>query len=62
MDESWLLELQAELLAIYADIEEMKAENQAREHLGQPIAYTGEAFHLKSNEAIGIRDCIIKYR
>ena len=45
------------ILAVQAEIDGMKAENQQREHLGQSMAYTDADFHNKAEELRVISFC-----
>ena len=48
MDQAWLLAQYAEIEAVKADIEAMRALNQARIQRGESIAYNEDAFHEKA--------------
>lgn len=45
------------ILAVQAEIEGMKAENEQRKRLGQSIAYTDEDFNRKAEEIRVISFC-----
>lgn len=48
--EEQILAKQAELLALFTEMEGMVAENKSREYLGQYIAYHEDAFIVKAEE------------
>lgn len=62
MDKSSLVIQLAELLAIYAEIESMKALNVYRAHRGEAISYLEEEFCRKAREARSVADYINRYK
>jgi len=60
--ESWLLAQQAEMFAVYAEIQAMIAENQLREINQESPAFGYEHFREKAEYLFSIRDMIYKNR
>ena len=62
MDQAWLLAQYAEIEAVKADIEGMKALNQTRIQRGESIAYDEDAFHEKALFLYGSAHLIMQNR
>jgi len=62
MDQAWLLAQYAEIEAVKADIEGMKALNQIRTCRGEMIAYDEDAFHEKALLLYGAAQLIMQNR
>lgn len=62
MDQAWLIAQYAEIEAVKADIEGMKAANQFRIQRGETIAYDDDAFHEKALLLYGSAQLIMQYR
>jgi len=62
MDQAWLLAQYAEIEAVKADIEGMKATNQIRIHRGETPAYDEDAFHEKALFLYGSAQLIMQNR
>ena len=60
--ESWLLAQYAEIGAVKAEIESMKAANQLRIIKDETIAYAEDAFYDKAQELHGISNRIMENR
>ena len=60
--EGWLLMQKAEIDAINAEIEGMKALNQYRVDRDETIAYDEDAFFEKATQLRSIAEVIAKYR
>lgn len=62
MDYTWIVAQAAELLAIYAEIEGMKAENLQRQHRGEAIAWDNNQFCEMAAQARSVESYIMKNR
>lgn len=60
--EDWIIPLYAEIEAIKAEIEGMKATNQCLIQQGETLAYDESAFQERVKSLLGIANCIRNYR
>lgn len=60
--EPWIVAQNAQIYAVIAEIEGMKAENVQREGSGRSLAYTEDAFFEKANELRSLSDYIMRNR
>jgi hypothetical protein len=60
--DSWIIAQNAQIYAVIAEVEGMKAMNKQREHCGESMAYNDDHFFAKANELRSLSDYIMQHR